>query len=38
MEITRGVFALVDDIDSIVLGTEIQISVNLKSAFAGLAL
>ena len=35
---TRGVFALVDDNDSIVLVTEPQIPVNIKSALASLAL
>ena len=35
---TRGVFALVDDNDSIVLVTEPQIPVNLNSALEGLAL
>ena len=35
---TGGVFALVDDNDSIVLVTEPQIPVNLKSALVGLAL
>ena len=33
-----GVFALVDDNDSIALVTEAQIQVNLKYALAGLAL
>ena len=34
----RGMFPLVDDNDSIVLVTEPQIAVNLKSALVGLAL
>ena len=38
MEITHEVFALMDDNESIVLVTEPQIPVNLKSALLGLAL